>query len=399
DGSLERFTLLAFMPPETPSQRISVSRELVVIIDTSGSMGGEPLRQAKEAVILALERLNPADRFHLIEFNSVTRTFESGPVWADGSAVERAKQWVEDLESQGGTNMLPALELVLGSQETPATMLRQVIFVTDGMVSNERELAGYVRRNIGESRLFTVGIGSAPNGHLMRSLARQGRGTVTHIDGIDRVTESMTELFAMIEHPALTDLAIDHPDPTAEIYPTSITDLYAGEPVLVTVRHVQSATGVRIKGRRGARAYTRDLQPTVRPVTTSGIEKLWARQKIEALEEEMLDRQDPELIRPRIVETALRHGLVSTYTSLVAVDRSSAGYDGCEPVPIPLDVPAGMDHVVGQRLPGTATPFQWLLVIGLALIAAAATWDVLSAEVLRRRIVARAKSNESGGVR
>lgn len=397
DGTTEFFTLLAVMPPRDDLIRRTMSRELVVIIDTSGSMSGEPLRQAKEAVSLALERLNPADRFRLIEFNSVTRSMTPRAVWADASSIEEGKKWISVLEAQGGTEMQPALELALDEQEVLAGMIRQVIFVTDGMVTNERDLARYVRRHIGESRLFTVGIGSAPNGHLMRTLARQGKGVVTHIDGSGRVRESMDELFSVIERPALTDLEIHHDDPSAEIYPGSISDLYAGEPVLMTIRHTRPDSRVRINGRLGSRRFDRDLRLEARAATTSGVEKLWARLKIEALEEKMLDDEESASLKRRIVEVALGHGLVSAYTSLVAVDQSTAGLPRCEPVPVPLEVPFGMEELLAPTLPGTATPFQWLLLVGLLLIASAATWDVLVAELMKRR-AAMARQRENGEV-
>ena len=271
DGAIEYFTLLAMMPQRERFLQSALSRELLIIIDTSGSMSGESLRQAKQAVSLALGRLNPADRFQLIEFNSVARPMTRKPLWADSDAIVRARDWIDGLNAQGGTEMLPALELALENQERRPGMIRQVIFLTDGMVSNERELARLVGRRIGESRLFPVGIGSAPNGHLLRLLARQGRGSVTHVDGAEDVSEAMEGLFRMIERPALTDVTVDHDDPGAEIYPRSIPDLYAGEPVLVTIRHSRPEAGLRVEGRIGSRKLARTLEPKARSTRVSGI--------------------------------------------------------------------------------------------------------------------------------
>lgn len=386
DGPPELYTLLTFLPPsEEFGQKSAQSRELVVIIDTSGSMSGGPLEQAKQAVDLALSRLNPADRFHLIEFNSVTRSMRAEPVWVDRDTIEEARRWIDRLEAQGGTEMLPALKLALDDGNPRRDMLRQVIFITDGMVSNEQQLIGHVRARIGRSRLFTVGIGSAPNGHLMRSLARQGRGTFTYIDSLESVSETMGELFTMIEHPALTNLSIETTDPDVEMASSSIPDLYAGEPVIVTIRHTRPDPVFTVKGTHSRRLFTRTVSPDVRVAAISGIEKLWARDKIAALEELRLDSDATE-VRPEIVEVALRHGLVSSYTSLVAIDQSSAGApDSCEPVLLPLELPAGMDEASAATLPGTATSSQWLLLIGLLLITIAATTDVVAAEIERRK--------------
>lgn len=383
DGSTEHFTLVTFLPPGTDAAPSSTARELVIVIDTSGSMQGESLEQAKRAVALALGRLNPADRFWLIEFNSVTRSMTAEPVWADAATVEGALEWVEDLDANGGTEILPALQIALGLDEVRAGMMRQVIFVTDGMVSNEDQLARYVRERIGSSRLFTVGIGSAPNGHLMRSLSRQGRGTFTHVGGVADVSRSMGRLFSMIESPALTDIRLDVDDPTAEIYPDPISDLYGDQPVVATIRSSKPLATIRFEGRVGSRIVRDELTPTQRSGAISGIEKLWARQKIAVLEERQLEQR--RSMREPIIEVALLHGIVSSYTSLVAVDEMISNAAGtCTPVLIPLEVPKGMEMFDGM-LPGTATPAVWLVLIGLLLMAVAASIAVSSRVFATRR--------------
>ncbi|HKJ23582.1 MAG TPA: VIT domain-containing protein, partial [Myxococcota bacterium] len=171
------YLLLMLLPPDVGRAASRPAREIVFVIDTSGSMGGPSIEQARKALELALRRLEPRDRFNVVAFDSETTALHSEPVFADPGAVDDAVRWVGGLEAEGGTNMLPALAEAL-RDEGGGDGLRQVVFVTDGCVGNEAELFAYLREHLGRSRLFTVGIGSAPNGHFMEGAARFGRGSL-----------------------------------------------------------------------------------------------------------------------------------------------------------------------------------------------------------------------------
>jgi len=359
------YLLLLLLPPggERPARR--PAREIVFVIDTSGSMGGPSIEQARRALELALARLAPRDRFNVVAFDSETRALFPAPVHADPGAVERARAWVRGLRAGGGTNMRPALVRAL-RDDAGGPGLRQVVFVTDGCVGNERELFAYVREHLGRSRLFTVGIGSAPNGHFMDGAARFGRGSRTFIASPDEVGDRMAKLFAKLERPALTDVAISWND-AVETWPARVPDLYGGEPVLVTAR-VERFTGeIVVRGRLGDAPWETRL-PLVPGLPERGIEKLFGRRKIAALMDGLVAGEDATAVRERVVATALEHGLVSRWTSLVAVDRTPVRPTG-EPL-ADGTVAAGLP--AGFVLPAGATPAPlWLLASIAAALAAA----------------------------
>ena len=204
----ETFGLLVVPPPDpasVPAARLP--REAIFIIDTSGSMYGPSIDQARRALLFALGRLQPEDRFNVIEFNSVMHRLYLESQRALPEAVARAEQWVGNLRAGGGTEMLPALKAALeGADE--GSEVRQVVFITDGGVGNEEELFRYIREHLGRSRLFTVGIGSAPNSHFMTKAAEFGRGTFTYVGSPTEVGEKMGSLFRKLESPVLTDVRV-----------------------------------------------------------------------------------------------------------------------------------------------------------------------------------------------
>ena len=189
------YALLTLFPPAgAGAERGRLPREVVYVIDTSGSMEGESIQQARKALLLAVDRLKAGERFNVIQFNSVTsRLFaEARPVTLETRGA--AREYVSRLVATGGTEMAGALEAALTSSDDPRRV-RQVVFLTDGSVGNEDGLFGLIRQRLGDTRLFTVGIGSAPNGHFMTKAAEFGHGTFTYIGKLEEVGEKMSRLF------------------------------------------------------------------------------------------------------------------------------------------------------------------------------------------------------------
>ena len=246
-----------------------------------------------------------------------------------------------------------------------------MIFLTDGQIGNETELFATIQERLGDTRLFTVGIGSAPNSYFMRRAAEIGRGSFTYIGKIDQVRERMTGLFQKLEHPVLTDLVIaDEGWPQEDLLPAQIPDLYRGEPILVSLKAPSFPNQVTITGRIGTRSWQAKFSLTDRH-EREGIAVLWAREAIHALTERLPHSTNQVSLRNQIVEVALRHHLVSRFTSLVAVDVTPVR-PATEPLhmkPLPTNLPHGQDyeHIFG--LPQTATPASLHLAIGgLALL-------------------------------
>lgn len=365
------WALLMVLPPSTPSTAPIAPREAVFIVDTSGSMSGVSLAQAREAVAFALSRLRPGDRFNVIEFNSVTRPLFTAPMPVDPTTLARARAFVAGLRADGGTEMKPALTAALNAPIVDG-FVQQVVFITDGAVGNERELLALIEAQAGSRRLFTVGIGPGPNTWFLRKAAHAGRGTATFISDVRDVKARMTELYAKLENPALTDIDVAWSAP-AESYPRAVPDLYLGEPIVLTAQFATPLVSLSLTGRRGSDPWG-EMLPLASGEPARGIATLWARDRIEALADSMVDG-DADTIRPLIVETALAHHLVSKFTSLVAVDVSPTLPPGAksELTPIAVNLPAGYgaDSMLGG-LPQTATPAPLLFAVGALLLAIAA---------------------------
>ncbi len=298
-------------------------REVVFVIDTSGSMSGASMEQARAALHMALNRLTPRDRFQIIRFADSHQTFQPGAVSASPANLARAGAFVNRLAADGGTEIVGAVRAALGDQSRTGP-LRQVVLITDGAVGNEAELLKIIDGHLGRSRLFTVAIGTAPNGYLMTRAAQAGRGTFTFIPTSDEVSLRMAALFNRLERPALTDIALHWPKgERAVTVPDPIPDLYMGEPVIVLARLDGGAQSVRITGRLGDALWetTANLSGGR---NHSGIAALWGRARIRQMMDDLRRAEDRDQVRAAIVSTALSHQLVSKYTSLIAIDQTPA---------------------------------------------------------------------------
>jgi Ca-activated chloride channel family protein len=365
-----RHALLMVMPPEAEAAATQgLSRQLVFVIDTSGSMDGPSIRQAREAVAMALTRLRPQDVFNVIQFNSVTEALFPAPREATQENIAAARKYVANLRATGGTEMAPALSLAL-RQPDVGQDLRQVVFLTDGAVGNEIELFSIIERELGDSRLFTIGIGSAPNGYFMSRAARFGRGTHTFIGKTSEVEEQMAALFEKLERAVMRDITVQWPAASdVQMWPERIPDLYAGEPLLLAIRG--DAAKVLINGRFAGKPWQAELTLTGGQ-SNPAVPVLWARRKIADLMAAQIDGGDGETTRKQVVDTALDYHLVSKYTSLVAVDVTPARVKEqlLRKRNIASNLPHGWnyDKVFGG-LPATGTPsYLWLLAGSLLLL-------------------------------
>lgn len=331
------YGLLMVIPPTmAQSSRERLNREVIFVIDTSGSMGGVPIEQARQSLSSALSQLQPEDYFNIIEFNASHWMLHPKAVPASRHFIGQAQEFVRQLQAGGGTEMLPALQAALtrrstGTNEQDARRVRQVVFITDGAVGNEKQLYQEITQGLGDSRLFTVGIGSAPNSWFMRKAAQFGRGAHIHIGSIDEVAVGMGELFDRIASPLAIDLQIEWPDavvtPALEMWPSHIPDLYKGEPLLLAVKfgNTPLAGDVRISGTTASRPWSRRLHQapskTKEVVNHQGVASIWARQKIAGLLDQKAMGVSEDDIRPAVLEVALAHQLLSPYTSFVAVEE------------------------------------------------------------------------------
>ncbi|MGO8034666.1 marine proteobacterial sortase target protein [Rhizobium leguminosarum] len=364
--------LLAFVTPPTAPDTAAppAKREVVFVIDNSGSMSGPSIEQARQSLALAISKLNPDDRFNVIRFDDTMTDYFKGLVTATPDNREKAIGYVRGLTADGGTEMLPALQAALRNQGPVASgALRQVVFLTDGAIGNEQQLFQEITANRGDARVFTVGIGSAPNTYFMTKAAEMGRGTFTAIGSTDQVASRMGELFAKLQNPAMTDIAATFEGIKAEdITPNPMPDLYSGEPVVLTAQLPENNAGkLQIIGKTGDQPWRVEMD-IANAADGSGISKLWARRKIDDFEARAYERQDPAALDKDIETVALAHHLVSRVTSLVAVDvtPSRPADQPLGSAKLPLNLPDGWDFdkvsgenaapLGGAERHGSATP-------------------------------------------
>ncbi|MDP3598966.1 MAG: VWA domain-containing protein, partial [Nitrospirota bacterium] len=364
--------MLVMPPARVEKETVGLPRETIFIIDTSGSMSGTSIEQARAALLMALPRLTSRDTFNVIEFNSIVHALFPAPQPVTTTTMRKAMRFVDRLAANGGTEMLPALTQAL---KAPAdeNRIQQVIFLTDGQVGNDTELFELIRQRLGPRRLFTVGIGSAPNSHFMRKASEFGRGTFTHIGNVNEVKDKMDALFRKLEHPVLTEIrlagtGLDH----AELFPSRIPDLYDGEPIVVAIKTSSLPDEVTIQGKEGATPWKATLTLT-QSQSRDGLSVYWARQKIAALMDHERSGQADATLRQAVLDVALPHHLVSKYSSLIAVDvtpvrpldKSLIGHA------MKTNLPDGQDSQAMLGLPKTGTNGQIQLLFGLLLLAAA----------------------------
>ncbi|MCK5498089.1 MAG: marine proteobacterial sortase target protein, partial [Gammaproteobacteria bacterium] len=378
------YSLIMLMPPTSETASV-LHREVIFVIDTSGSMSGPSIVQAKQALNLALTRLKPGDRFNIIQFNSYTDKLFHFPQPVSHHALRQAQQYVDNLEAQGGTEMAPALRAALLKQNNHVddknADVRQIIFLTDGSIGNEDALFSIIQSQLGDSRLFTIGIGSAPNSHFMNRAAKFGRGTHTYIGNVSEVQTKMETLFTKLESPVLTNIHIQWPEDCAnqncgiESWPQNIPDLYLSEPLLISTKSVTLPESLTIKGEIAGKKWQASLN-LKGGQKDSGIPVIWARKKIAALMDQMSQNQNTEgdkaeELRNNIVETALEHHLVSKYTSLIAVDVTPARTREAllKSHALPVNLPAGWDYnKVFGHMPTTATNATVAFMSGLLML-------------------------------
>ncbi len=356
------YLLATVTPPSVPAAGKSMPRESIFVIDNSGSMDGPSMDQAKQALLLGLAKLNTTDRFNVIRFDDTMDQLFPTAVPADAINITAAKNFVAGLQANGGTEMIPPLKAALVDDQVSAkTHLRQVVFITDGAIGNEAEMFATLTAQRGRSRVFMVGIGAAPNSYLMTRAAELGRGTFTFIGDAAQVTSRMDELFTKIGQPVVTGLAAKLSAGQAELTPSLLPDLYQGEPVLMMAEGNTLSGDLTMTGQIGDAPWTVTL-PVSAAAPSKGISKLWAHRKIADIEvAQTMGSLTADVANKQVLDVALAHQIVSSQTSLIAVDKNPKRPldQKLTRAEVPLNLPAGwnFDKVFGTEKPAL-TPKQ-----------------------------------------
>ncbi|MBI2928816.1 MAG: VWA domain-containing protein [Verrucomicrobia bacterium] len=341
------FFTLMLVPPQRLEQLGRQPLELVFVLDCSGSMSGEPIRQAKAAVAHALQQLRPDDTFQLINFSSHASQLGARPLPATPENVRRGLRHLAALAAEGGTMMLTGIKAALDFPHDPRR-LRFVVFLTDGFIGNDEEILHEVDKRLGDARVFSFGVGQAPNRYLLDAMAKLGRGAVAYLSLDDEGAEVMDRFFARVAHPVLTHVKIDWDGLAAsEVYPRRLPDLFVGRPVFVAGRFDgRGPQTLRLTGRVGDEKLELKLpvNAEVAVADAHSFSAIWARMKIADLYDQHAWTRNPFLKRD-VKKVALDFNLMSAFTAFVAVDATerTAGDFGTT-VPVAVPVPEGVRY-------------------------------------------------------
>lgn len=348
---------LALLPPTPALTPAPQARDLVLVIDVSGSMDGMPIRQAVAAAQTALADLRPQDRFDIVTFESRTRALFGELVSATPDTIHEAQRFLQRLDAEGGTEMYPALAQAFAYAASEADPLRQVMFLTDGAVAGEAALFRLIHEQLGQSRLFTVAIGSAPNIRFMRRAAAMGRGVYRQIASLDEVERELTALLKLMSHPVVTQVQIDWPVGAEPAVPIA-ADLYLGQPLIQRVKLDEAPAGgrVEVSGLLDGRPWRSSVQlPALAQDVASGttISRRWASQRIDWLLDGAWVAGIPQShVRPLVLALGLKHQLATPFTSFVAVEQrvSRPQSESARSRQVPAMPPAGAAHFASTAL-------------------------------------------------
>ncbi len=367
-------------------------REMIFVIDNSGSMHGESMAAAKESLLHALTTLRPEDRFNIIRFDDTLTSLFDHATPASAEQIALARRFTEGLEASGGTEMLPALKAALVDDHPGDKGLRQVIFLTDGDLSNEKEMMAEIATNGGRSGVFMIGLGSAPNNFLMRRMAEAGRGTYTNIGNAGEVMAKMTALLDRLKAPGMRDISVRIEGSSLQLTPARLPTLYAGEPLVLLGRGDKLEGRLIVSGMIGDRRWSQTVN-LADAADSPSVARLWGSRRVADVEAQRWSREmEEDAAKAAIAGLGLAFHIVTSETSLVAVDETPSRPDGARltqeelPLLLPkgwdfdalfggelarLPAPAGSSEQMQELdLPQTATGFLAMLGRGFAVLLA-----------------------------
>ena len=344
------FTLILQPPASLPESDIT-PKELVFVLDTSGSMMGFPIEKAKELIDHALDELYPGDTFNLITFSGDTRILFPQPVYPTAENIHKAREVLNAQRGYGGTEMMSAIRAALAPSDSQ-DHLRVVCFATDGEVGNDLEIIGEIQKHP-NARVFAYGIGNSVNRFLITSMAKAGRGDSEVVTLNDKADVAAHRLYQRLRAPVLTDISIDwHGLPVDEVFPKKLPDLFTGKPLVVSGRYTSAADGsIVIHGKRAGEDFTREVPVHLNSAasTDTTLSSFWARRKIDDLMSQDWSGLQTGTVKPEvqteITQLGLRYRLMTQFTSFVAVEERVVTTNGKpQRVEVPVEMPEGMSY-------------------------------------------------------
>ncbi|WP_019501438.1 VIT domain-containing protein [Pseudanabaena sp. PCC 6802] len=341
-----------------------VPKDVVFLMDTSGSQSGDPLLKSQELMRRFIHGLNPNDTFTIIDFANTTRQLSSTPLQNSASNRQKALNYINQLDANGGTELLNGIDAVMKFPSPNEGRVRSIVLLTDGYIGNDNEVIAEVQKRLQPgNRLYAFGVGSSVNRFLLDRLAEVGRGTAQVVRQ-DEATEAVAEkFFRQINNPVLTNIQVqwEGTGPAPEIYPQAAPDLFANQPLVLFGRKQDRSSGkLRITGiAAGGKRYEKTLDVNFdRPANNTGIDQLWGRARIKDLMNQMFGNEIKSLVEA-VTNTALSYRLLSQYTAFVAVSEEVRVQPNgkTERVQVPVELPQGVkfEGIYGNDAKDAAT--------------------------------------------
>ena len=353
--SAEDGYFMLLISPQTESMKTTrVPRDLVLVLDTSGSMSDLKMSQAKKALKQLLGDLGDADRFGLVSFASTVRTYEDKLQPASADHLERARKWVDDLRAGGGTAIMPALEAALDLRSKDSGRSLTVVFFTDGIPTLDERDPNKIVKNVvnraeksENTRIFTFGVGDDVNAAMLDQLADSTRALSTYVRPAEDIESKASALSAKVSHPVMTNVKITTTNVKLhEIYPPKLPDLFHGGQLVVIGRYSgQGPAAVKLTGLVGSEERELVYELTFPPKTDGGkefVEHLWARRKVGYLLDQVRVNGESKEVVDEVVALAKKYGIATPYTSYLVVPDS----------PMPVAGVSERDRARGLAIPG-----------------------------------------------
>ena len=368
------YGMTTVFPPTKKLKQKSQPRDVVFLIDTSGSMNGASIGQAKQGLKECMNMLKSEDRFTIVRFSDNYSSFSPELKEANPNMINAAVGYISALQSGGGTEMQKALDYVLDLPIRDEA-IPMVVFLTDGCVGNENTLFKLLNKKLGRGRLFTFGIGSAPNEHLMRKMAEIGRGQSRFIRSHEDISTVMSDFFATLDNPVLTDISVDWKKKgsrkyiTFDHFPAKCSDVFYERPLQIFAKYPNDFCGtMRIRGKLNSKNVNYEF-PVNKGESYPAIEKIYAREQINEIMYDILKTGNEAFLKKDIIRIALDHQLVSKYTSRVAeeyeLQTKQLPNGKLKTVKVPANLPKGWQR---NAFEPTATNNTLFILIGGMLL-------------------------------
>ncbi len=343
------FFSLLLEPPQVPAEAEVTAREMVFVLDCSGSMSGLPIEASKAFMRAALRRLRPTDSFRIIRFSDAATEFSTQPLPATPQNVQAGLRYTDALNGEGGTEMSSGIRQAL-APPVPAGAIRIVTFLTDGYIGNEAEILALLKANLNDARLYAFGVGAGVNRYLLSEMGRVGRGFTRYMDPTEDQEKGAGELAERLHSPVLTDIQIDWggmevSDPS----PERIPDLFAGQSLRIQGRYGRPGQHeIKVRGRVQGRPATLPLRIELPETSTQGeaVPILWARSLIGDLQYQLTtgahqpgnESVNADALKQRITELGLNFSLVTPWTAFVAVSEKIYNPNPAQTPTLPIPV-------------------------------------------------------------